>query len=42
MHYSRLGQIIIDTQTDDLDAAHRFCVVRPQHDDFPAGANRWD
>ncbi|HET7675454.1 MAG TPA: VOC family protein [Gammaproteobacteria bacterium] len=126
MHHSRLGQIIIDTQTDDLDAAadfwtaalgrerrarkpgesdkyatlamrpdeiavevqqvthpsrvhidietddveaevarleklgakrietiktwvvmeaptgHRFCVVRPQHDDFPAGANQWE
>ena len=20
---------------------HAFCVVRPQHEDFPVGANRW-
>lgn len=26
----------------EAPTGHRFCVVRPQHDDFPTGANRWE
>lgn len=25
----------------EAPTGHRFCVVRPQSKDFPAGANRW-
>jgi predicted enzyme related to lactoylglutathione lyase len=25
----------------EAPSGHRFCVVRPQSPDFPAGANRW-
>lgn len=26
----------------EAPSGHRFCVVRPQSKDFPAGANRWE
>jgi predicted enzyme related to lactoylglutathione lyase len=26
----------------EAPTGHRFCVVRPQSPDFPAGANRWE
>lgn len=26
----------------EAPTGHRFCVVRPQRADFPAGATRWD
>jgi hypothetical protein len=26
----------------EAPSGHRFCVVRPQSQDFPAGANRWE
>jgi hypothetical protein len=42
MHRSRLGGFIIDCNSDDLDAAARFCVVPAQRADFDAKANTWN
>jgi len=50
MHKSRLGAVIVDCQTDDLErwtvmeapSKHRFCIINARRDGFDEQANVWE